>query len=142
MIRTADDIIKEAELQVEKNAQLKKDELIQKTASDVSADLISQRNISNIEKTASESPLIKLAMESEGDPFKTKSFKVNYCIEKVALSLPAGSGEAVKGFLQKMMTSDAGKRIAIGAGVGAAGGLLAGNKDDRMGSALKGTVLS
>lgn len=128
-----EDIIREAELEVQHKAS----DQLEKKAGEVADDMINQRNFTEIEKLASDSPLIKLAMESTEDPFNTKSFKVNHCIEKIA----AGATDVAGGFLKSLMTSEAGKRIAVGAGIGAGTGLLAGNKDDRMGSALKGGIL-
>jgi hypothetical protein len=128
-----EDIIREAELEI----QHRTSDQLEKKAGEVADDMISQRNFTEIEKLASHSPLIKMAMELTEDPFLTKSFKVNHCIEKVA----AGATEAAGSFLKSLMNSEAGKRIAIGAGIGAGTGFLAGNKDDRMGSAIKGGIL-
>lgn len=131
MTRTAEDIIKEAEQKVQQN----KVDSLEKKASEVAEDMITQRTNTQFEKLASESPLVKLAMDNEEDIFATKSFRVSSCLEKVAA--PAS---AVGGFLAKMMANNGARNIAIGAGIGAGGGMLA-NKDDRMGGALKGALL-
>ena len=132
MTLTADEIIREAELSV----QLSQEVQIEKKASEAADDMINQRSMKEIEKIAEDSPLIKLAMESEEDFMQTKSFKVNFCLEKVAA--PTG---AVAGFLQKMMANNGARNIMVGAGVGAGSGLIFGPKDDKFGAVLKGGLL-
>ena len=133
MSLTAEQVIKEAELTVQRSSA----DGIEKKANDMTNDLIKQRETIQLEKLASESPLIKLACENNGDFFTTKSFKVNGCLEKIA----APGGSAVTGFLQKMMANNGARNIMVGAGLGAGAGLIAGPKDDRFGSAIKGGLL-
>ena len=135
MTLTADEIIKEAELTVQKNNA----SFLEKKASEVASDMTRQRKQTELEKIAEYSPLIKLAIESDHDIFTAKSFQAHSSLEKIALG--PGALTASEGFLSKLLAGEGAKRIAIGAGIGAGTGLLAGNKDDRMGSAIKGGIL-
>ena len=137
MTLTPDDIIKEAE----RTVQAKTQDTFEKKASEVATDMMNQRDKVMLEKLAEESPLVKLAMESEEDIFTTKDFKVNSCLEKVALAIPSGLGQAAGGFLQKMMANNGARNIAIGAGTGALAGAVAGDKDRKFSSAIKGGLL-
>jgi hypothetical protein len=131
MTLTADEIIKEAEQLVQQKEKVN----IEKKASEAAEDMINQRDYKDLEKIAESSPLVKLAME-KNHFLATKSFKDSMCLEKVATD----SKIAMK-FLRSLGTSEAGKRIAIGAGIGAGTGLLASRPEDRMGGAVKGALL-
>ena len=128
-----EDIIKEAELKLQHKAS----DQLEKKAGEVADDMIKQREKNDLEKLAETSPLIKLAMETEGDIFKSKSFRLNSCIEKIAAP---DLGKAGK-FLQTMMQNNGARNIAIGAGLGAGAGLVAGDKDKKFSSAIKGGLL-
>ena len=117
--KTSDDIIKEAELQIEQE----KKKSMEKKAAEAAAEIIQSRKDAGLDKVA--------VIEEP----KIKTFEKNAAMDWAAI------GKAAKGLGTGIMANSGTRNMLIGAGVGAAGGAVASKEGERVGGAIKGGLL-
>jgi len=117
MTKTPDDIIKEAELEIQRQHT----QGIEKKAADAATEIIQARKDAGLDKVAEEP--------------KVKSFDKYAAMDWTAI------GKAAKGLGTGIMANKGARNMIAGAGVGAIGGAVAAKPDERMSGAVKGSLL-